>query len=101
MNVTPLSQLEFKAAYERLCGKNVLFPQAFHTTGMPIKVREGGRERVCVCGRTRGRGAGGGGGLRGSLAVSGSRAVCGEESTGRALEGGREVAGAWSMGGGR
>ncbi|KAG2427994.1 hypothetical protein HXX76_011980 [Chlamydomonas incerta] len=32
-----LSKLEFKAAYERLCGKNVLFPQAFHTTGMPIK----------------------------------------------------------------
>jgi leucyl-tRNA synthetase len=31
-------QLEFKAAYERLCGKNVLFPQAFHCTGMPIKV---------------------------------------------------------------
>ncbi|KXZ46771.1 hypothetical protein GPECTOR_41g736 [Gonium pectorale] len=29
--------LEFKAAYERLCGKNVLFPQAFHCTGMPIK----------------------------------------------------------------
>ncbi|KAG2497803.1 hypothetical protein HYH03_004074 [Edaphochlamys debaryana] len=32
-----LSKLEFKAAYERLCGKNVLFPQAFHCTGMPIK----------------------------------------------------------------
>ncbi|GFR47083.1 hypothetical protein Agub_g8770 [Astrephomene gubernaculifera] len=32
-----LSKLEFKAAYERLSGKNVLFPQAFHCTGMPIK----------------------------------------------------------------
>ncbi|PNH02762.1 Leucine--tRNA ligase, cytoplasmic, partial [Tetrabaena socialis] len=32
-----VQRLEFKAAYERLCGKNVLFPQAFHCTGMPIK----------------------------------------------------------------
>ncbi|GAB4822876.1 hypothetical protein N2152v2_009922 [Parachlorella kessleri] len=32
-----LSKLEFAAAYHRLCGKQVLFPQAFHTTGMPIK----------------------------------------------------------------
>ena len=32
-----LSKLEFAAAFHRLCGKNVLFPQGFHTTGMPIK----------------------------------------------------------------
>lgn len=33
-------QLEFASAYQRLCGKRVLFPQGFHCTGMPIKVRE-------------------------------------------------------------
>lgn len=32
-----LTQLEFAAGYQRLCGKKVLFPQAFHLTGMPIK----------------------------------------------------------------
>lgn len=32
-----LSKLEFAAAYHRLCGKRVLFPQGFHCTGMPIK----------------------------------------------------------------
>ncbi|MEW5307124.1 MAG: hypothetical protein WDW36_009540 [Sanguina aurantia] len=32
-----LSKLEFASAYQRLCGKNVLFPQGFHCTGMPIK----------------------------------------------------------------
>ncbi|GMH38163.1 hypothetical protein BSKO_06047 [Bryopsis sp. KO-2023] len=32
-----LSKLEFSAAFERLRGKHVLFPQAFHCTGMPIK----------------------------------------------------------------
>lgn len=32
-----LSKLEFAAAYHRLCGKKVLFPQGFHCTGMPIK----------------------------------------------------------------
>lgn len=32
-----LSKLEFAAAYHRMCGKKVLFPQAFHCTGMPIK----------------------------------------------------------------
>lgn len=32
-----LSKLEFAAAFHRVCGKNVLFPQAFHCTGMPIK----------------------------------------------------------------
>lgn len=34
-----LSKLEFAAAFHRLCGKRVLFPQGFHCTGMPIKVR--------------------------------------------------------------
>ena len=34
-----LSKLEIAAAYHRLCGENVLFPQGFHCTGMPIKVR--------------------------------------------------------------
>jgi hypothetical protein len=34
-----LSKLEFAAAYHRLCGRNVLFPQGFHCTGMPIKAR--------------------------------------------------------------
>jgi valyl-tRNA synthetase len=28
-----LSKLEFAAAYHRLCGKRVLFPQGFHCTG--------------------------------------------------------------------
>ena len=32
-------QLEFACAYHRLTGKRVLFPQGFHCTGMPIKVR--------------------------------------------------------------
>lgn len=32
-----LSKLEFAAAYQRLIGKKVLFPQGFHCTGMPIK----------------------------------------------------------------
>ena len=32
-----LSKLEFASAYHRLSGKNVLFPQGFHCTGMPIK----------------------------------------------------------------
>ena len=35
-----LSKLEFASAYHRLCGKNVLFAQGFHCTGMPIKVRQ-------------------------------------------------------------
>lgn len=34
-----LSKLEFAAAYHRLRGDNVLFPQGFHCTGMPIKAR--------------------------------------------------------------
>ena len=32
-----VSKLEFAAAYHRLLGKRVLFPQGFHCTGMPIK----------------------------------------------------------------
>lgn len=36
-------QLEFAAAYQRLLGKKVLFPQGFHCTGMPIKVGQGAR----------------------------------------------------------
>ena len=32
-----LSKVEFATAYQRLCGKHVLFPFAFHCTGMPIK----------------------------------------------------------------
>jgi leucyl-tRNA synthetase len=32
-----LSKLEFAAAYHRLLGRRVLFPQGFHCTGMPIK----------------------------------------------------------------
>jgi len=31
-----ISKAEFRAGYERLKGKNVLFPFAFHCTGMPI-----------------------------------------------------------------
>lgn len=34
-------QLEFACSYHRLCGDRVLFPQGFHCTGMPIKVRCG------------------------------------------------------------
>ena len=33
-----LSKLEFASAYHRLKGEEVLFPFAFHCTGMPIKV---------------------------------------------------------------
>ena len=44
-----LSKLEFAAAYHRLCGDNVLFPQGFHCTGMPIKAsRGGGGGRRCA-----------------------------------------------------
>jgi leucyl-tRNA synthetase len=32
-----LSKVEFATAYQRLCGKCVLFPQGFHCTGMPIQ----------------------------------------------------------------
>lgn len=32
-----LSKVEFAAGYQRLKNKNVLFPFAFHCTGMPIK----------------------------------------------------------------
>jgi len=32
-----LSKLEFAAAFHRVCGRHVLFPQGFHCTGMPIK----------------------------------------------------------------
>ena len=31
-----LSKCEFQARYQKLKGKNVLFPFAFHCTGMPI-----------------------------------------------------------------
>lgn len=51
-----LSKLEFAAAYHRLCGKRVLFPQAFHTTGMPIKASVSVRRRGgSGCGRSSGR----------------------------------------------
>ena len=33
-----ISKIEFAAGYERMLGKRVLFPHAFHCTGMPIKV---------------------------------------------------------------
>jgi leucyl-tRNA synthetase len=32
-----LSKPEFSVRYQRLRGKNVLFPFGFHVTGMPIK----------------------------------------------------------------
>ncbi|CAH6421118.1 Leucyl-tRNA synthetase [uncultured virus] len=31
-----ISKVDFYARYKKLCGFNVLFPQAFHATGMPI-----------------------------------------------------------------
>lgn len=31
-----MSKCEFRIWYERMCGKNTLFPFAFHCTGMPI-----------------------------------------------------------------
>lgn len=40
-----MSKIEFAAAYERMLGKRVLFPQGFHCTGMPIKV--GRKKRKC------------------------------------------------------
>jgi leucyl-tRNA synthetase len=33
-----LSKIEFMTRFERMQGKNVLFPLGFHCTGMPIKV---------------------------------------------------------------
>lgn len=33
-----LTKVEFATQYERLKGKNILFPFGFHCTGMPIKV---------------------------------------------------------------
>jgi hypothetical protein len=36
---TLLLQLVFASGYHKLVGKQVLFPQGFHCTGMPIKVR--------------------------------------------------------------
>ncbi len=35
-----LSKVEFATAFQRLCGKRVLFAQGFHCTGMPIKARD-------------------------------------------------------------
>ncbi|TDL26973.1 leucyl-tRNA synthetase [Rickenella mellea] len=32
-----ISKIEFEAGYQRMLGKRVLFPHAFHCTGMPIK----------------------------------------------------------------
>jgi leucyl-tRNA synthetase len=34
-----ISKLEFATGFERMLGKRVLFPNAYHCTGMPIKVR--------------------------------------------------------------
>ena len=34
-----ISKIEFAAGFQRMLGKRVLFPHAFHCTGMPIKVR--------------------------------------------------------------
>lgn len=34
------SKVDFCTGYERMKGKRALLPQAFHCTGMPIKVRE-------------------------------------------------------------
>jgi hypothetical protein len=50
--VSCVLQLEFAAAYHRLCGKRVLFGQGFHCTGMPIKVRPA-TYLVCVEGKVR------------------------------------------------
>jgi hypothetical protein len=43
----PALQLEFAAAYHRLCGKRVLFPQGYHCTGMPIKVGDQAQRAAC------------------------------------------------------
>jgi tRNA synthetases class I (I, L, M and V) len=41
-----LTKAVFRAQFERHMGKNVLFPFAFHCTGMPIQAVRGGRRRV-------------------------------------------------------
>lgn len=33
-----ISKPEFQVRYQRMLGKNVLYPMGFHCTGMPIKV---------------------------------------------------------------
>ena len=33
-----ISKMEFAAGFERMRGKNVLFPLGWHATGMPIRV---------------------------------------------------------------
>lgn len=38
-----VTKAEFAASYQRLKGKNSLFPFAFHCTGMPIKVSKTSR----------------------------------------------------------
>jgi leucyl-tRNA synthetase len=33
-----ITKIEFAAGYQRMLGKRVLYPHAFHVTGLPIKV---------------------------------------------------------------
>lgn len=71
-------QLEFAAAYHRLCGKRVLFGQGFHCTGMPIKVgsSRGAQGAGYMCGWQGLRRRGGscchwwGGSINGGLAAA-------------------------------
>ena len=46
-----LTKAEFSARFHRLLGDNVLFPFAFHCTGMPIQVRACAFECPRVCAR--------------------------------------------------
>ncbi len=48
-----LSKAEFRARFEAIQGKNVLFPFAFHCTGMPIEAAAARLERELTSGKSR------------------------------------------------
>ena len=41
-----ISKCEFAVGFQRLKGKKCLFPFGFHVTGMPIKVRKKGSQKI-------------------------------------------------------
>lgn len=49
-----ISKIEFACGFERMLGKNALFPMGFHLTGLPIKVSQsvGTRHQVSIMAHT-------------------------------------------------